>query len=34
MQLVRDQANRTLSLTGGGGELKIHHHHLAESVEH
>jgi hypothetical protein len=33
-QLVRYQTNRFGSLAGNGGELGVHHDHLAEGVEH
>ena len=33
-QFASDQANWDRALAGDGGELEVHHHHLAEHVEH
>ena len=33
-QLVGNEANGNGSLAGGGGKLKVRHHHLAERVKH
>jgi hypothetical protein len=33
-EFVSDQANRARPLAGDGGKLEVHHHYLAEMVEH